>query len=398
MSSTDTIDGGSTYIRRPHVSTNGYTPLQIASAYNYPAATGAGRTGGIIELGGGFGQADLKAYFAGLGVPVPKVVSKPVAGGSNSSDGPDGADGEVLLDIEVAGSIAPGATFNVYFAPNTDSGFATAIKQAITDKCDAISISWGGPENSWASSSIKAMEAQFTAARAAGIQVFVASGDSGSRDGTGRNVVDYPASSPSVCGCGGTRLTVNAQGQRASEVVWDDNDTSSASGGGVSAFFPGRDVPDVAGNADPETGYQVLVDGESFVIGGTSVVAPLYLGLYLRLLELTGTPFDFVSTVAGNATVCFDVTSGGNGGFRAGPGRDEATGFGVVDGTRLLAVLQGAGITPPPVTTPPVTTDTALATFAATPGLRKWTQQRHTGENEKVAKAVAVLLDAEGLD
>lgn len=209
------IEGGHTYIRRPRTATQGYTPLQVGTAYEYPAATGKGYKGGIIELGGGFGEADLTSYFGKLGIPVPTVVSKPVAGGSNAPDGPDGADGEVLLDIEVAGSIAPGATYNVYFAPNTDAGFIAAIHQARIDGCHAISISWGGPENSWDSATITSMETEFAACKTAGVQVFVASGDSGSTDGTSKNVVDYPASSPNVCGCGGTRLTLTATGQRA---------------------------------------------------------------------------------------------------------------------------------------------------------------------------------------
>src|SRR3954453_162840 len=319
------------HIRRPHAAGSSFNPLEVARAYNYPAPTGKGRTGAIIELGGGFGPSDLKSYFASLNLPVPVVNAKLVAGGTNTSDGPNGADGEVLLDIEIAGAIAPGATLNVYFAPNTDAGFIAAINAAIADKVDAISISWGGPESSWNSSAISGMEKAFAAAKAAGIVVFAASGDTGSSDGSPGNNVDYPASSPNVVGCGGTRLTVDASGARASEVTWNDNPTSSATGGGVSKLFPGRDVPDVAGNADPQTGYEVLVDGQSAVFGGTSAVAPLYLGLYLRLMELTGTPFDFVSVVAGNATVCFGVTSGNNGAFRPGPGRDEATGFGVVD-------------------------------------------------------------------
>lgn len=376
-----------TYIRYPHAAQPvSFTPLEVAKAYNYPVATGKGRLGGIIELGGGFSQGDLKNYFGNLGLPVPKVTSKPVAGGSNTSDGPDGADGEVLLDIEVAGAVAPGASFNVYFAPNTDAGFAAAINQAVADKVDAISISWGGAEKDWSSSAINAMEKAFTAAKAAGIQVFVASGDSGSSDSESGKNVDYPASSPSVCGCGGTRLTVDSSGNRSAEVVWNDNSATSATGGGVSVLFPGRDVPDVAGNADPDSGYEVLVDGESFVIGGTSAVAPLYLGLYLRLLELTGNAFDFVSTVAGNATVCFDVTSGNNGAYRAGPGRDEATGFGVVDGTLLANVLG----TTPPVTPPPVTGSGDPATagdIAFNAFLEDWASTNRTRSDLKELKA-----------
>jgi kumamolisin len=386
-------DGGGTYIRRPRAAGTSYTPLQVAQAYNYPAATGRGLTAGIIELGGGFGQADLDAYFGGLGIAVPSVTAVPVDGGSNTSDGPDGADGEVLLDIEVAGAVAPGASFRVYFAPNTDAGFIAAINKAVADKVDAISISWGGAEKSWAKATITKMEAAFAAARAAGIMVFCASGDSGSSDSASGKNVDYPASSPSVCGCGGTRLTVDASGARATEVTWDDSDTTSATGGGVSTLFPGRDVPDVAGNADPETGYQVTVDGDDAVFGGTSAVAPLMTGLYLRLLELAGAPFDLVATVAANASVCFDVTSGDNGAYRAGPGRDETTGFGVVDGARLLAVLQGSGtvtpppVSPPPVTPPPVTTGPDADDLAFMAVADRWAHDRHVGENETMKRA-----------
>ena len=391
--------GGGTYIRRPHAAGASYTPLQVAAAYNYPAATGAGHAGGIIELGGGFGPADLDAYFGALGLPVPSVTAVLVAGGTNTSDGPDGADGEVLLDIEIAGALAPDASFRVYFAPNSDAGFIAAVEAAVADKVDAISISWGGPENSWAKATITKMEAALAAAKAAGIQVFVAAGDNGSGDGESGKNVDYPASSPSVCGCGGTRLTLAADGSRAAEVVWDDSSSSSAGGGGVSVLFPGRDVPDVAGNADPETGYQVTVDGENDVFGGTSAVAPLHLGLYLRLLELTLAPFDLVATVAANATVCFDVTSGNNGAYRAGPGRDEDTGFGVVDGSRLLAVLQGAAPAPPPVTPPapgPAGPDAALAAWWETAG--PWSAEHRTREDlVRLRAANIALARAEGL-
>jgi kumamolisin len=392
MAEAHPVKAGGTYIRRPRTSPAGYTPLQVAAAYNYPAATGKGRTGGIIELGGGFGQQDLAGYFGGLGLPVPAVTAKLVAGGSNTPDGPDGADAEVLLDIEIAGAVAPGASYTVYFAPNTDDGFAAAISEAVADKVDAISISWGGAEPGWSPATIAKMEAAFAAARAAGIQVFAASGDSGSGDSAAGNNVDYPASSPNVCGCGGTRLTVTSSGQRSDEVVWNDNPSSSATGGGVSVLFPGRDVPDVAGNADPETGYQTLTDGQRMVIGGTSAVAPLYLGLYLRLLELTGKPFDLVQVVAGNATCCFDVTSGDNGAFRAGPGRDEATGFGVVDGTLLLNVLGAAapGPVPPPAPGPDAA-DTALHRET-----RAWAGENHMGQARQIARDLRAWFAAKG--
>lgn len=347
-------------IRRPRAGVDrSFSAREVAKAYNYPVQfTGKGYTCGIIELGGGFSQADLTAYFKGLNLPVPNVISVNSAGGSNSPDGPNGADGEVLLDIEVAAAVAPGATFRVYFAPNTDQGFLAAIEQAIADGCTVITISWGGPESSWDAQTMDAFDAVFATARAKGIIVFAAAGDSGSNDGTGTPTVDFPASSPNVIGCGGTKLDVDARGVRSSEVVWDDDDRQSATGGGVSKHFAGRQVPDVAGNASPSTGYEVRVDGGTYVIGGTSAVAPLYAGLVLLLSEAIGGPLgahiDFLNTVISNPTLCYDVTVGDNGAYRAGPGRDETTGFGVVDGGRLLALLTEP---PAPVPDPTPTPD-----------------------------------------
>jgi kumamolisin len=371
------------------------TAPQVASFYQFPAGTdGTGQTVAIIELGGGYTPSDLSTYFSGLGLAVPSVTAVGVDGASNSPG--QEADGEVELDIGVVGGVAPGAVQVVYFAANTDQGFIDAISQAVhaTPAPVAVSISWGQSEDQWSAQSRTAMDEAFADAAALGATVTVAAGDNGSSDdpSTQSGVhADFPASSPNALACGGTRLIGNTSSFAiTSEVVWNElASNEGAGGGGISDVFPlpsyqanagvptsagggtaGRGVPDVAGNADPETGYQVTVDGESAVFGGTSAVAPLYLGLYLRLLELTKTPFDLVATVAANATVCFDVTSGTNGGFRAGPGRDEATGFGVVDGTRLLTVLQTGTVTPPPPPPPPTgdtnPDDVALAKAAKT--------------------------------
>ncbi len=190
-----------------------------------------------------------------------------------------------MLDIEVAGALAPGATIAVYFTANTDQGFYEAISQAAhdtTNKPSVISISWGGPEDSWNSASLTAMESALQDAAALGVTVTVAAGDNGSSDGEsdGQPHVDFPASSPYALACGGT--TLNARGTTIqSEVVWNETASNDgATGGGVSIEFDlptwqqnanvpespsgnaGRGVPDVAGNADPVTGYQVLVDGQ----------------------------------------------------------------------------------------------------------------------------------------
>ena len=225
----------------------------MAQAYQFPAGTdGTGQTIAILEFGGGFGASDLQSYFSGLGLPVPSVTAESVDGASNApGSDPSGADGEVLLDIEVAGSVAPAAAQVVYFAPNTDQAFVDAISAAAhaTPTPIVISISWGGPEESWSAQSRTAIDQALTDAAALGITVTVAAGDNGSSDGVtdGRNHCDYPASSPYALACGGTRLEADTgTGAISSETVWNDGASGGATGGGVSAVYS---VPSWQGSA-----------------------------------------------------------------------------------------------------------------------------------------------------
>ncbi|HEY8300722.1 MAG TPA: S53 family peptidase [Jatrophihabitans sp.] len=341
-----------------------YTPVQLAQAYNFPAGTdGTGQTIAIIELGGGYARADLDNYFRDLGLSTPAVTAVGVDGAANQpGKDPQGADGEVLLDIEVAGAVAPAAAIAVYFAPNTDAGFLDAVSDAVhaTPAPASISISWGQREDQWTAQARTAMDSVFADAAQLGVVVTAAAGDNGSGDGAsdGSDHCDFPASSPNVIGCGGTSLPELT----GAETVWNDGAGGGATGGGVSTAFQrparqadvgvpgrtGRGVPDVAGNADPRTGYQVLVDGSRTVIGGTSAVAPLWAGLIARLAQATGGPLHgfadtlYAGAAAGTSPSGFrDVTSGNNGGFTAGPGWDACTGLGSPDGTALLARLQG---------------------------------------------------------
>jgi kumamolisin len=186
-------------------------------------------------------------------------------------------------------------------------------------------------------------------AAALGVTICAASGDNGSSDGVadGKNHVDFPASSPHILACGGTSLQ-SANGTIESETVWNDGAKGGAGGGGFSVQFPlpawqaaagvkpptggGRGVPDVSGDADPETGYQVLVDGQSLVIGGTSAVAPLWSGLIALLNEQLGKPLGFVQpalyALKSSTGAFHDITQGSNGAFAAGPGWDAASGLG----------------------------------------------------------------------
>jgi kumamolisin len=351
-----------------------YTPLQVAAAYQFPAGTdGTGQHIGIIELGGGFGQSDLTTYFGGLGITPPSVTAVSVDGAQNvAGQDPSGADGEVLLDIEMAGAIAPGATQLVYFAPNTDQGFIDAVTTAVhaTPTPTAISISWGQSEDSWTAQSRTSLDQAIADGAALGITVCVAAGDNGSSDGAtdGSPHADFPASSPHALGCGGTSLQIDAQtGAVTSETVWNDGAQGGAGGGGVSDVFAlptwqatagvpalasggtGRGVPDVAGNADPDTGYQVLIDGQSTVIGGTSAVAPLWAALICRLAQAAGHSFGLIQetlyagiTPGQPVAGLRDITTGNNGAYSAGPGWDACTGLGVPDGPALLTQVEGS--------------------------------------------------------
>jgi kumamolisin len=345
-----------------------YTPVEIAQLYDFPQGTGQGQCVAIIELGGGETSADLATYFQGLGIsPAPEVTTVSVDQAQNQPSGSaDGPDGEVMLDIEVVGSVVPAAHIVVYFAPNTDAGFLDAITTAIhdtTNKPSVISISWGGPESSWTQQSLAGFDSAFQDAAALGITVCAAAGDNGSGDGASGDNVDFPGSSPHVLCCGGTSIQT-AGAVIAEETVWNDGAEGGATGGGVSAVFPlpawqeglnatltaggsqalaKRGVPDVSGDADPETGYQVRVDGSDTVIGGTSAVAPLWAGLIARINESNGSPVGFINAKLYAAPSAFnDVTQGDNGDFAASAGWDACTGLGSPDGVNIAALFDTA--------------------------------------------------------
>ncbi|WP_019832353.1 S53 family peptidase [Sphingomonas sp. PR090111-T3T-6A] len=341
----------------------GFLPTDIAGLYGFAGADASGQCIGIIELGGGFTDADNQAAFKAMGLAVPNIVAVPVDGGRNAP-GTSDADGEVALDIQVAGGIAPGARLAVYFAPNTSQGFADAITQAVhdvTNKPSVLSISWGSAEDGWSEQSITVMNAAFKDAAALGLTVCAASGDSLATDGEsdGKAHVDYPASDPAVLGCGGTRITVSGSGI-TDEVVWKSN--GGGTGGGVSALFAlpdyqkdagvppaqagkgGRGVPDVAGDADPDSGYRIVTGGQTGIIGGTSAVAPLWAAIAANLNAGRQAPLGQPhADLYGAANAFRDITAGDNKsgaiGYAAKKGWDACTGLGSPDGAKLRSIL-----------------------------------------------------------
>lgn len=364
---------------------------EIAKLYDFPDdLTGKGQCVAVIELNGldragratdtGYDVADLKTFFAANGIAMPDIISVGVDGGGNLPGKPEGGDDEVTLDIEVAGAIAPGARYAVYFAPNTTNGFIDAVKAAVHDKQrkpSVVAISWGGtedPKGNFSKQFLEGLDEAFRDAALLGVTVCVAAGDDGAADMSpnewdGVAHVDFPASSPYALSCGGTRL-IGSDGVIAQETVWNDGIEGGASGGGVSNFFlrpayqanasvpaspkgkRGRGVPDVAGNADPETGYAIFLKGRNEVIGGTSAVAPLMAGLIAlineQLSKKTPKSAGFINELLyspkGSSTFR-DILSGDNdiygklGKYRAGIGWDACSGLGVANGTALMKFL-----------------------------------------------------------
>src|SRR6266566_5138071 len=358
-----------------------YTPPQVAQLYNFPTGLdGRGQCIGILEFGGGYTEDDLQTYFEQLGIPLPEISSVSVDGAQNQP-GNNQESLEVTLDIEVAGAIAPGARIVVYFAPFTEQGWVDALTTAIHDnqnKPSVLSISWGFTEGRliWTEQAIQAVNQALQAAALIGVTVCCASGDDGSNDqgADGHAHVDFPASSPYVLACGGTRLDV-LDGQISSEVVWNQGPRppvgGGATGGGISDVHPlpnwqvdvmvprsvnpggriGRGVPDVAGNADGHTGYSIRFNGRNLSgVGGTSAVAPLWAGLIARINQRLDKPLGYFNPVlytklATIVGVFHDITEGKNdttghiGGYLARIGWDACTGWGSPDGAKLLEFL-----------------------------------------------------------
>jgi len=345
-----------------------FTPTRIAELYDFPGhLDGSGQRIGVIELGGGFRRSRLRRYFEKLGRPMPKITAVSVDGVRNRPGVNPTADGEVVLDVEVIGAIAPGAEQLVYFAPTSDRGFVDAVTTALFDPRgpSVLSISWGQAEDQWTEQGRHALDQAFQAAAALGVTVLAASGDNGWRDGVEGQVahVDFPASSPYVLACGGTRLEVTESGELL-EVVWNDHD-GTATGGGVSSYYgvppwqsksrvppsvnegggTGRGVPDVSGNADPDTGY-LIGDGQvQHPFGGTSAVAPLWAALVAQLNQHLGSRTGFLNPLLYehvDPSVFNDVPSGGNGAYRARRRAwDACTGHGTPRGRALLDALGG---------------------------------------------------------
>ena len=361
-----------------------FVPTELAAIYNFPDADASSQCIGLLEFGGGVEQSDVTAYFQKIGVPAPSIQIVAVDGvGTDPAADPDST-GEVMLDVDVAGALAGGAKVAVYFSTFDEKGLVDVLSTVINDSANdpaVLSVSWGWDENQpfnngilWSAAAIDHVNQSLLAVAQLGITVCISTGDDGSEAQVqdGHAHVNFPATSPYVLAVGGTTLHARkaANGQMAvTEVVWNDG-PGSGGGGGISDVTPvpswqegkvprsinpgnfaGRAIPDVAANADPNTGYLVMNGGKLGIVGGTSAAAPLWASLITRINALTGARAGnfnaLLYATIGPAGILRDITSGNNdtdglldGQFQAGPGWDACSGWGVPDGAKLLAALK----------------------------------------------------------
>ena len=202
-----------------HDATESYTAAQVAAKYDFPAGGGEGQTVAVIEL------CD---WYDGI---LPEGVTGVLVGAAKKTSTPTDADGEVALDVAVIQGAAPKAKVVVYFAGNTDQDFYNAISTAAhaDPKPCAISISWGGPEDSWGNQTMTTFDDVLQSCVALGIVVTVAAGDSGSGDGESGKHVDFPRpvrtpwpveghawQLPRLCGTTGRKAVLRAAASQVS--------------------------------------------------------------------------------------------------------------------------------------------------------------------------------------
>jgi kumamolisin len=363
----------------------GYSPQQIATAYNYPPITdtvnGSGVTIAIAAFdSSGLSANDYDSFWSYYGLPSHTVQIISVDNPST------GFEGEATLDVERSGAMAPGAAIEVY---DGECQFTIPNPCSFDDVYDAIvsannaqvmTTSFGAPIDDWSTGDLQDGDQWFEQMAAQGIAVFAADGDGGSSDCRSTqctptaNMADYPSADPYVVAAGGTSLTLNGNNTIASETAWSyscSGTTCVGTGGAISnyvingvTYWPepswqtGNGVPqngyrntsDLSMNADPNTGYSLYFDGawENVPTGGTSFVAPQLAGLFADQISLSGgtrlgqaNEAIYIDANSYYTSDFHDITSGSNGAFSAGPGWDHPTGWGSPNAAELLTHIAG---------------------------------------------------------
>jgi kumamolisin len=351
---------------------DGLEPTDLARAYDLgplqaKGLDGTNQTIAVAEIDA-FSAADIATYDKAFGISAPPVRVISVGGGAT------GHDPEATLDIEVLHAIAPHAHILAYEGGQDLSQLAQVFSQMVSDhRAQVISISLGACEGqtngSDGQSFVNSLNNTFQQADAEGISVLVASGDSGAY-GCQDNAlsVELPAASPYVTAVGGTTLYLNSDGTYGHEAGWVGPLEETGSGGGLSQLYSRpswqtgagvrnyasngmRQVPDVAADADPLSGYLIFSSGWQ-IMGGTSAAAPLWAGLIAladqsaagngkSLLGFLNPALYTLGNSDSSPSPFHDVTIGGNLYYQAMPGWDYATGWGSPDAGVLVSALVG---------------------------------------------------------
>lgn len=346
---------------------------QVKSVYNIPNSI-APVTVAVVSFGGGlYGSVDqngvltngdVQAYWSAIGIPQashPKVIIKTLMGAQNLPNINDGGSTmENTLDVETLGGACPSANLTIimYLSPNSLAAFAPMLNEIrttpvvignVTYRPTIVSCSWGAPEIYYGSTLLNGMNQALKALTDNNVNVTAATGDNGSNDGVGgsANYVDFPSSSPYTTAVGGTTLYSpnNVYDTFTTETAW------TFGGGGISSLNPkpayqanlqgsGRLSPDIAAIADPNTGVVFLINGQYELIGGTSVASPVIAGFLAAInCQIFINPKLYSQTPAERALSYHDVIAGSNGGYNAGTGYDNCTGWGSINGVNLSAIL-----------------------------------------------------------
>lgn len=280
--------------------------------------------------------------------------------------------GEESMDAQVASSIAPNSNVAIYASGDLYfSSLDTTFERMISDQAsgasiDQVSISLGLCEALLPPAYMRREDNYFALMAAQGSSIFVSSGDHGSDEcGDGSAEPSWFATSPNVTAVGGTKLILDDTGKVASEVAWSlDPVRHIASGGGVSSVFKTpkwqkglgyekRAIPDISADGDPQTGALVVIQGNGYQIGGTSLSAPIMAGLTALInsnrIKAGKGPIGLMNPAlyaavpptadTADKKAIRDITEGNNGAYDAGLGYDLVTGLGVPNITRLNLLL-----------------------------------------------------------
>ncbi|MBS2000803.1 MAG: S8 family serine peptidase [Cyanobacteria bacterium SZAS LIN-5] len=345
---------------------------EVMKAYGAdPKFDGKGMTTGFLSLGGTMPEG-WNDYLRSKGIDPKTFETVNIAKEAPTPD-PQGANGENALDGVIHKEGLPKAKTVMIQAPNDDTGMPNGIDRMTFPKAGEsqishASISWGMYEPGWTDQALSAMEDAGKRAALKGITITVAAGDNGAGDGWRgkKQVVDQPAGLKYFTGVGGTQLILKPDGTYGSEKVWSGN---GATGGGRSLktpvpdyqegvkmpdnmnnpAFKGRGVPDIAANGDPRSGWNTFTDDGVQAIGGTSASAPAEAVAAAVVSQGTGKPTGFWNPTLyrlgkSNPEVYRDVTIGNNTdegvkGYSAGPGWDATTGWGSVNISKMIDVV-----------------------------------------------------------